>query len=136
MENYCSLSSSGDWKKKRNNEEYRLQSEFMRWLGYQHPKVFEVTFSIPNEGRRSWNLGSKLKRSGLKKGVPDIFIAYPSGSFHGLFIEFKSKGKKPSDAQDNMLSLLSEQKYQTFVVVADLDKAIDSVNEYLEKQRR
>jgi len=72
-----------------------------------------------------------MKDAGLKKGVPDVFIAYPVKNFHGLFIEFKSKGKKASEAQESMMALLREQDYQAFVIVGDVEEAIEKVNDYL-----
>lgn len=131
MISYSSDFHPFEWKKKRKAEEQQLQTKFMEWLGLQYPKVWRVTFSIPNEGRRSYNVGKKMKSAGMKKGVPDLFIAYPTQHFHGLFVEFKSDKGKVSEHQENMMSLLREQKYETRVIFKSLDDAINMVNEYL-----
>lgn len=65
----------------------------------------------PNEGRRSWATGKKLKRMGMKKGVPDFLIFdAPKGwpSLSGVAIELKAlDGSKPSAEQLSFLSGLN-----------------------------
>jgi hypothetical protein len=57
----------------------------------------------------------ELERQGLKKGVPDNFIAEPRGSFHGLFIELKRAKKslsKKSPEQRQWIKALNEKGYK------------------------
>lgn len=44
---------------------------------------------VPNEARRSPALGNRLKRSGLKPGVPDVLIWPCVGRYRGIAIELK-----------------------------------------------
>jgi hypothetical protein len=46
-------------------------------------------FAVPNGGARSVRTGQRLKAEGVLAGVPDIFLAAPRGSSHGLFVEMK-----------------------------------------------
>lgn len=46
-------------------------------------------FAIPNGGFRYKSEGGRLKAMGVKRGVSDIFLPVPKGSWHGLFIELK-----------------------------------------------
>ncbi len=45
-----------------------------------------------NEGKRSYQQGSLLKKMGLSKGFPDISILMARGKYHGFYIEMKLKG--------------------------------------------
>jgi hypothetical protein len=84
------------------------QVRFVVWLESQ--KI--AHFAIPNGGHRHVLEGMKLKRSGVKSGVPDLFIPMASGGYHGLFIEMKRTiGGKVSDNQLYWLSLLRENGY-------------------------
>lgn len=71
-----------------------------------------LMFHIPNEGKRSWMTGGRMKAEGLKSGVPDIFLPVPRGEFHGLFVEMKrTKGGTVSDCQKLWLHDLQKQGY-------------------------
>ena len=89
-----------------------MQSYFMQWLHMAHREVYNVTFSIPNGGYQlSIITAMRLKREGLKAGTPDLFIAYPNGDQHGMFIEFKYDKGEPTDAQREMMGRLNDQGY-------------------------
>lgn len=49
-------------------------------------------FAIPNGGLRNKVQASRLKAEGVKPGVPDTFLPFPSGGYAGLWIEFKKPG--------------------------------------------
>ena len=66
------------------------QASLIEWC--QHKKITrDFMISIPNEGKRSITYQMMLKRNGLRKGVSDLFLAYPSNGKHGLWIEMKRK---------------------------------------------
>ena len=44
---------------------------------------------IPNEGKRSVSYAAQLKRAGMRKGFPDLFVPLAREGFHGLFVEMK-----------------------------------------------
>lgn len=55
---------------------------------------------IPNEGKRSERYGAELKRLGMRKGFPDLFIPQSKKGYHGLFIELKRDiTRKPTKDQ-------------------------------------
>jgi hypothetical protein len=49
----------------------------------------EYLFHIPNGGYRNPQEAASLRRQGVKSGIPDLCLAYPSKSSHGLYIELK-----------------------------------------------
>lgn len=74
-----------------------------------------------------------MKKEGLRSGVPDIFVAEPRGSYHGLFIEMKSKNGKVSQDQKTFLEKAGEKNYFCFVCFS-FEEARGVVKSYLEIQ--
>ncbi len=46
-------------------------------------------YAVPNGGKRNILEGSRLKRCGVRAGVPDLCIPIPHPPYHGLYIELK-----------------------------------------------
>ena len=84
---------------------------FLEWLHYQYRHIREVTFSIPNGSRRGIREGKRLKDEGMKAGVPDLFLAFPTARHSGMFIEFKKPGNKPTPSQIDMMQKLTATGY-------------------------
>ena len=89
---------------------------------------------IPNEGKRSVAYGAQLKRMGMRKGFPDIFIPVARAGFHGLFIELKWGKNKITEDQEAWLRLLAKQDYACTVVYS-ADEAIQKIKRYLKTTR-
>ena len=53
--------------------ETELQILSARWLALKLPKTF-MALHIPNEGRRSWAEGKRMKARGLVAGAPDWLV--------------------------------------------------------------
>jgi hypothetical protein len=110
--------------------ESSIQVSYLQWLSLQYPKCFQVTFSIPNSGKRDVRFACRLKREGMKAGVPDLFMAYPSIPHHGLFIEFKKKGGRLSKNQVEFIEPLKKMEYKV-IVCYNLETAMQETKEYL-----
>ena len=63
---------------------------------------------IANEGKRSLRTGMKLKREGMRKGVPDLYIPHGNGKYIGLWIEFKAGRDRLSIEQKWWIDKLTE----------------------------
>ena len=87
-------------------------------------------FAIPNGGRRDVIEASHLKAEGVRSGIPDLFLAAPSGKMHGLFIEMKSMIGKASPEQIAFISYAQSQDYVAFVAHGS-DQAIAMIKDYL-----
>ena len=75
----------------------------------KHPEFADI-HSIPNGARVGWTTAKKLKKEGLKKGIPDIFVPYSRMDYHGLYIEMKRskpKGQIKPHQMERMESLAS-----------------------------
>jgi hypothetical protein len=78
-----------------------------------------MLFSIPNgKAASSIREAVNAKRTGLKRGVPDMFLPWPAGGWHGLFVELKRADGTRSDLKPEQVSWLVKLQaagYQTAV---------------------
>ena len=103
------------------------------WAGYaaQHKIPENLLFAIPNGANKSMATAAKFKREGLRKGVPDLFLAVSRGGFHGLFVEMKRvKNSYASDDQNYFSCLLMGEGYEMYFCFG-AEPAIRVIKEYL-----
>ena len=93
-----------------SNLEHNLQVACVQWFEYQHPN--RLIFAIPNGGHRHITVAAKLKKEGVRPGVPDLFIPEPVGPYNGLFIEMKIRPNKPTRSQIKMIGELQKRGYK------------------------
>lgn len=86
-------------------------------------------FAIPNGGDRHVAVAVKLKKEGVKSGVPDLFIPVIRPKYGGMFLEMKRKGGKLSDVQKFWLNQLEEEGYRVKVAFS-VDEAIKAIEDY------
>lgn len=65
-----------------------------QYASWQQEPEWSLLFAIPNGGYRKLRTGIRLKRTGLKPGIPDIFLPVGRSVYHGLFIEMKSEKRE------------------------------------------
>lgn len=89
-----------------------------------------IAVHIPNESKRSVAYGAKMKRMGLRKGFPDIFIPTARKGFYGLFIELKRDRKsRVSAEQTAWITYLNKQGYKALVCYG-ANEAINEIERY------
>jgi len=86
--------------------------------------------AIPNGGARSARTGARLKKEGVKPGVPDICLPIPRGKYHGLYIELKAGKNKTSPEQKAWLDLLESAGYCAVCCLGS-ESAINRIEKYL-----
>lgn len=101
----------------------------MQWVSFQK-KICDDIIHIPNEGARNPSFGAKLKKLGMKRGVPDLFIAVPSNGFHGAWIEVKQPKGKLTKEQEIFLDRANKNGYFTAVVYS-VDEGINAISWYM-----
>ncbi len=94
-----------------------------------HPELSKM-HHIPNGGNRNSGEAAKLKRQGVLKGVPDIFLPCARGAYHGLYIELKAKGGKVSPEQEEFLRGVYAEGFMAAVCYG-ADAAIRLIEKYL-----
>ena len=119
-----------DNSKKRRYIEDNLQMELIS-LARKHPICKDYLFHIANERRCSMQEGVRLKAKGVKRGVSDLFLAYPVGNLAGFFIELKSPGKRPSEHQQEFMTLMQNAGYRV-AWFCTVEKAWSAILEYLD----
>lgn len=73
--------------------------------------MLEHLFHIPNGGRRGKREAGRMKQAGVKPGVSDLFLPYPTDTYHGLWIEMKFGKNKPTKEQKKWLEAMEEYGY-------------------------
>lgn len=63
-----------------------------------------------NEGKRSSIQGHRLKKMGLRPGVSDLCIYYPTKTYHGLWLEVK-RNKKYTKSEQLTPSWVAQKKF-------------------------
>lgn len=97
--------------------EYELQCKAARILD----ALGVVWLHTPNEGKRHPATGARLKRAGLKKGVPDILILDRQ-----IAIELKYGKNKLTPHQKHWLERLRNCGW-TAVVCRSVDEVIETI---------
>ena len=91
--------------------EHDEQKKLMDWwaeFSALHGLPIIALFAIPNGGERNIIVATRMKAEGVRRGVPDLFLALPKRSYHGLFIELKKpKGGKVSEHQKEYIKYLA-----------------------------
>ena len=107
--------------------EHEIQCLLIKWAS-AIPEL--KCFAIPNGEKRNIMTGAKLKKAGVKAGVPDLFFCVPRGGYHGLFIELKSEKGRLSNEQKYWLEVLANNGYRSAVCFG-LDEAKNTIIDYL-----
>ena len=114
------------------SREAQEQTMLISWCKMQeniYPALKNI-YAIPNGGYRNKIEAHNLKLQGVKSGVPDIMLAYPSKPFAGLFIEMKWGKNKPTKNQEEWIKRLSTVGYRCEVCYS-AEEAIAVIKEYL-----
>ena len=69
----------------------------------------KLLYAIPNGGKRYAATAARLKRTGVKAGVPDMCLPVARGRWHALYIELKRRtGGAISKAQEEWQAALND----------------------------
>ena len=113
------------------------QAAVLKWaelMSHKHP-CLKWMYHCPNGGSRNVAEAANLKRMGVKPGVPDLCLPYPSGKYHGLYIEMKTDKGRPTAAQREYLSWLNQAGYKA-VVCHGAEEAIGQIWGYVDDSTR
>jgi hypothetical protein len=79
---------------------------------------------------------NKAKKSGMKKGKPDINLPVSRGGYHGIWIELKrTAGEKPRPDQERLLHLLAFEGNAVYACFGSAS-AIKILENYIEGRIR
>jgi len=118
--------------------EHHEQVTLMSWVDHNLRAIPELNnlFAIPNGGHRHVVTAQRMKAEGVKAGVPDLFLAYPSGGYAGLFVEMKRRmGGRLSPVQQEWRERLSKSGYLVAVCLG-WEQAKKQIIEYLKPESK
>ncbi len=111
-------------------KESEHQKLIWKWAK-RHPICCDFLFAIPNGGTRHIKEIANLKAQGLRPGVSDLFLAYPSHGYMGLWLELKKDRQAYlSEQQIIWLDRMLQVGYQAQVAYG-YEEAIKFIEEYL-----
>lgn len=115
--------------------EDREQAALFDWAALASGKYPELKLlhAIPNGGKRHIKTAMILQRTGVKSGVPDIFLPVARGDKHGMYIELKRIKKSTVSAnQKEWLAALTAQGYEC-TICKGWEAAREEIIRYIEE---
>jgi len=108
-------------------KEYQLQKAVCEYLDLKN-----ILFCASLGGQYQIHMSQRIKakKTGYKKGFPDLFIYEPRGNYCGLAIELKVGYNKPTKEQWIWNEQLNKKGYKA-VVCTGIDEALETINNYL-----
>ena len=117
-----------------NPSESQIQRSVIRWWSFSHRGLGvteeRLLFAVPNGGKRSLITACNLKAEGVRAGVPDLFLLVARRGFHGLIIEMKKPGGRPSAEQKSFIPFLVREGYSVHTCYS-FDEAVRVITAYL-----
>lgn len=111
-------------------KEAEHQKLLFKWASY-HPICRDYLFAIPNGGTRNIREAVNMKAQGVRRGVSDLMLAYPTPKAAGLWLEMKRDKKAPvSKEQKNWLERMKGVGYEAHIACG-FDEAVRVIEEYL-----
>jgi len=112
--------------------EERLQSEVIKYIKLQYPKVrYCASLGGIYTGPRQ---AIKAKRTGYSRGFPDLQLTEARKGFHGLFIEIKTHKGRPTEVQKEWIEDLQERGYKA-EICKGIGPILDLIDWYLETDK-
>ena len=108
-------------------KEYQLQKAVCKYLDLQNVLYCG---SMGGQHQVHFSQRIKAKKSGYKKGFPDLFIYEPRCKFHGLAIELKVGYNKATTEQLYWQKELIKRGYVS-EICNGIDEAMGVINTYL-----
>ena len=117
------------------NEEQLEHINVVSWFHSQYPELADDLHHFANERKCTPWQGKVLQRMGVKKGVPDLFLAFPWGGRCGMWLELKVGKNKPTYEQRCFLERKAMNGYACGVAWGFYD-AEKMIRMYLEGYKR
>lgn len=114
------------------NNEHELQALLFKVLddNIERYPFLQFIFAVPNGGDRHFLTAVKLKREGVRAGVPDVFVPFTRHGYSGLWIEHKYGYRQLKDEQIAFKRHLKGENYKVVVSRSELE-SIKYIEEYL-----
>ena len=117
------------------NSRHGSIADFAHLPKHPYPEL-KWLHAIPNGGSRGETekdrmiAGGKLKAEGVKRGIPDLFLPVARQGLHGMYIEMKKFGGRPTPEQIEFGNDVQRQGY-SFNICRGWREAADVLKWYL-----
>ena len=93
--------------------EHTEQAALFEWAAWNQSKdaALNMLYAVPNGGKRDKVTAARMKREGLKAGVPDVVLPVARMGYHGFYLELKVGKNKTSAEQAAWLTALATEGY-------------------------
>jgi hypothetical protein len=108
---------------KPQQRERKLQTQILVAAATVYPRTFLA--AIPNGGKRGMIEAVNLKRSGVKAGVPDLFVIASNGNVG--FLEVKEGKGKPKEEQ-LAFGRMCNERGTPWGIAYDVEYALDFIS--------
>ena len=108
--------------------EHELQKSIIKLINLKYPKLLYCA-SVGGV-RTSFKQAIKMKQTGYKKGMPDLFIYEPISPYHGLAVEIKIKKGRPTKDQLWWRDQLNSRNYIS-VITYGYEETVEVIERYL-----
>ena len=111
----------------------------IEWARSQSHRAYDFLMHVPNGGHRKAWVGKKMKEMGTRRGVPDLYLPYPTRGwdqdtpYGGLWLELKSPSGRVRREQAWWLRHLTNLGYATAVAFS-FDEATRLLHVYVNAQ--
>lgn len=121
---------------------WKLQTtQSPQWDGIDRTWAYPLQYlhSIPNGGSRGDDArsrairGATMKAEGVKEGIPDVHLPYPTRRYCGLYIEMKKPGGRASAEQLDFAAYAKHVGYR-WELCDTWEKALDVIVSYLNER--
>ena len=112
--------------------EERLQSEVVKYISLQYPKV-RYCASLGGQYQPFQSQRNRARRTGYSKGFPDLFVYEAKNGFHGLALEIKTIKGRATKEQKEWIEALNERGYKA-EVVKGLPAILDLIDSYMNEK--
>jgi hypothetical protein len=121
--------------KTMHDREHKEQAALVKWASLQTAARPELAmlYAVPNGGHRHPATAARLKAEGVRRGVPDLCLPVARGGFHGLYVELKAEGGRPTVEQRAWIEALRALGYRAEVCVG-WERAKAVIEEYLARE--
>lgn len=99
-------------------------------MNKRFPEI-KLLYANPNGGKRNVREATRMKKEGVKAGIPDLCLPVARGKYHGLYIELKVGKNTTSINQKKWLDDLNNQGYLA-ITCYGWEPAIRQILQYLE----
>jgi len=94
--------------------EKREQIRYVNWFKNKYLAYNRLISHFANGGKRDIKTAITMKLLGVLQGQPDLLIAVPNLSYHGLFIEMKPAKDMSKSKEGRKLGSLSAEQKEVF----------------------